>query len=491
MVDLKKYVSSFPRFNQEIRPVNIIGFDTEDDTKGTPVSVAFYSSEGSFYTTSMDEGIDYIYNTPLPSVFVAHNLEYDIGNLFKSVDWKYIEGMMYAGKLLRCGLLGSKHYFINSNSFFGGPLKKMGETIGLPKLEGDVTNPEYVIRDAEIVYRFMTQFQSQLNRELGINLGITIGQLAMSAYRRNYMEKQHQITYNSPNCLKAYYGGRVEIFYKGAVENIKVSDINSSYPNVMRNFPYPDTETIEPSTLDTHEHGIGKFKVHVPADIFIPVLPVKSKSKRLFFPVGVFSGWWTYPEIRYALSKGAVIIKEYAGEGTNQGCFPFVKFIDDFYSKRMEAKARGNAFEVLFYKLFMNNLYGKWCQHKGGSTVSREPLSASVALRQKTTLDRKMGNFYCYTSQKEEPPKTANFMWGVYVTAYARMELHKGMQKVHDMGGTLIYCDTDSIMFTGCANPLPLGKELGQWDEETFDLGLFRQAKGYLLCDKVKELKKK
>jgi hypothetical protein len=483
--DLAQYTSEFSAWSQEIRPVNIIAFDTEDDTKGTPVSCAFFSKDGHYYTTSMDEAIDYIYSIQIPSVFVAHNLEYDIGNLFKHCDWKYIENMMYSGKLLKADLLASKHYFINSNSFFGGPLKKMGEALGYPKLDGDVTNPEYVIRDAEIVYRFMSKFQEYLNNELQVNLGITIGQLSMAAYRTNYMEKPIQKTYNSPLCLKAYYGGRVEIFYAGAVENVFVTDINSSYPNVMRKYAYPDSGYMESSSIHTHEFGVGKFKVEVPKTEFVPLLPVKSTDGRLFFPTGIFTGYWTYHEVRLAVEHGARIIKEYYGEGTNRACFPFVKFIDDFYKKRLKAKEVKNDFEVLFYKLFMNNLYGKWCQHKGGATINREPMSAGQALKKKVSLDRKLGNFYCYTSLKNEPPKTANYIWGVYVTAYARIELFKGLQTVYKKGGTLIYCDTDSVMFTGIKNPLPVSRELGDWDEEKYDLGVFRQAKGYLLCNKV------
>lgn len=484
---LAKYHSSFPAKDEEIRAVRIVGFDTEDDTKGTPLSCAFYSDEGPFYTTRMDEAIDYIYNTPVSSCFVAHNLEYDIGNLFKHCDWKYIEDMIYAGKLLRVSLVSSKHYFINSSSFFQGSLKKMGETIGCKKLEGDVFNKEYNIRDAEIVYRFMTMFQRQLNNDLNINLGITIGQLAMSAYRRNYMVKKKQVTYNARKCLRAYYGGRVEIFYKGAVEKVTVCDINSSYPNVMRNFLYPDTTNIEPSTLETHEHGIGKFKVHVPQDLFIPPLPYKSPdTKRLFFPVGDFTGWWTYAEMRYAQSIGIQVLKEYEGHGTNNGVRPFVNFVDDFYDKRLASKKRKNKFEDLFYKLIQNNLYGKFCQHHVGSSISRSPLTATQAERKRALLDKKIGSsFYSYKSTKEEPPVTANFMWGIHVTAYARLELQKGMMAIHNAGGRLIYCDTDSIMFNGLKkNPLPLSNKLGDWDEEKFDLGVFRQLKGYLLCNK-------
>jgi len=481
-----KYHSSFSRSEPEIRPVPIIGFDTEDDSKGTPLSFAFYGDDGPFYTTSADEAVDYIYNVPIPSCFVAHNLEYDIGNLFKHCNWRYIDNMIYSGKLLKATLVASQHYFINSNSFFYGPLRDMGDAIGLPKLEGNVFNREYNIRDAEIVYRFMTKFQRQINNDLKINLGITIGQLAMSAYRRNYMSTHTQITYNHPQCLKAYYGGRVEIFYRGEVENITVCDINSSYPNVMRNEIYPDTTDIEPSTLETCEYGIGKFTVHVPADTFIPPLPYKSESGRLFFPVGEFTGWWTYAEMRYAQSIGVQIIKEHEGHGTNNGIRPFVSFVDDFYNKRLDAKAVKDSFLDLFYKLFQNNLYGKWCQHNPGSSLSRHPMSATQAERSHVTLEKKVGpSFYAYKSTKDEPPLTANFMWGIHVTAYARLRLQRGMMEIVKRGGRLIYCDTDSIMFSDlAANPLPVSNKLGDWSQERFDLGIFRQLKGYLLCQR-------
>jgi len=486
MNPLEQHRGKFTTIESKLIEKPIIGFDTEDDGKGTPLSIAFYGDNGSFYTASMDEAIDYIYNIREPSIFVAHNLEYDIGNLFKHCDYKYIEEMIYAAGLLKVTLMCTKHVFINSSSFFKGSLKKMGDFIGLEKLEGNALSEEYNIRDAEIVFRFMKQFQTMLVKKLHINLGITIGALAMNAYRRSYMMDKKQITYNSPNCLKAYYGGRVEIFYKGAVEKIKVSDINSSYPYSMRYFEYPDTATIEPSTLATHRHGVGKFKVFVPLDTHVPVLPYKSPNGRLFFPVGEFTGWWTYPEIRYAMECGTQIIHEYEGEGTNVSCNPFVNFIDDFYNRRLKAKKSKNKFEDLFYKLFQNNLYGKWCQHKPTSMMSRTQLTLRQIERKGTLLSTaKIGPFYSYTIERNEKPATANYMWGVYVTAYSRMVLHKGLAEIHRMGGTLLYCDTDSIMYSGLSKtPLTLSDKLGDWDEEKFDLGVFRQAKGYLLCNK-------
>jgi len=496
---LLKHHGKFTAIDSKIKKHPIIGFDTEDDSKGTPLLFAFYGDfPGKKYVTRhWEEALDFIYKLEKTSILVAHNLEYDIANLFKQDDYLMVDTMLYSSTLLKVTMYGTSHYFINSLCFFRGTLKKMAEFVGLKKYEGDALSEKYVIRDAEIAYTFMSKFQDKLVDELGVNLGITIGQMAMQTYRRNYMLAPVQITYNSPNCLRAYYGGRVEIFYKGSIENVHVCDINSCYPYVMRDRHYPDTSRIEPSTIDTHEFGIGKFKVHVPEDTFLPVLPFKSENGKLFFPVGTFTGWWTYQEMRYAIRHGAKIIKEYQGEGTNNSCRPFDDFIDTFYNLRIGSKKvlktnpkdpQAN-FDSIFYKLWQNNLYGKWCQWRAGNTLTRDKWSDYQLEKWRAHPDfveKKIGVFYSYTVPKLEPPKTANFMWGIYVTSYSRMYLHEGMYRLHRDGHKILYCDTDSIMFSpGSDNiDLPFSNKLGDWDLEKFDLGVFRQAKGYLLCNK-------
>lgn len=492
----------FTVIEKHLKKLPIIGYDTEDDSKGVVLEHAFFSKDGSFYTHSHEEALDYIYAVKEPSIFVCHNLEYDIANLMKHDEYILVDEMTYSSQLLKVTLAGTQHYFINSGCFFPGPLKAMGELVGLKKLTPQ-DGPEYVTRDAEIVYTFMTRFQDKLVDELKVNLGVTIGQMTMETYRRSFMLDTVQHTWNSPNTLKAYYGGRVEIFYKGALKNIVVSDINSCYPDVMRNRSYPDTSQIEPSSIRTHEYGIGKFKVEVPKDIHIPPLPYRSESGRLFFPVGLFTGWWTYAEVRFAESMGVKIIKEYHGEGTNRGCMPFIKFIDTFYNLRLDAKAilkkdpndAQAKFDDLFYKLWCNNLYGKWSQHKPGRTLTRDKWSdfkfdKHVKEFGKEFKTCKIGPFYSYEIPKLEPPKTANFMWGVYVTSYARINLLKGILKAHEAGHTVLYCDTDSVMYSKKENvpsPFTLTSKLGDWDEEKFDLGVFVQAKGYLLCNKEED----
>lgn len=496
---LKTHTSSFSTIESKLKEYPIIAFDTEDDSKGTPLLFSFYGDfpAKEFVTKHWEEALDFIYEVEDTSIFVAHNLEYDVANLFKQSDYLMVDKMLYASSLLKVDLYGTKHFMLNTHSFFKGSLAKMGEFVGVEKLEGDALSEAYVIQDAKIAYTFTKMFQEKLVKEVGVNLSVTIGKMAMDTYRRSHMIKKKQITYNSPNCLKAYYGGRVEIFKKGITKDIKVTDINSAYPFVMKEYDYPDTASIEPSSIKTHKYGIGRFDMYVPPDTFLPVLPYKSPDKRLFFPVGNFSGWWTYQEVRYAIEMGATIVKEYEGEGTNRGCRPFESFIDTYYEKRQECKTRLQknpddtqaTFDSLFYKFWLNNLYGKWCQHKDGVEMTRDkwPDFKLDKLRETPGFkETKIGCFYNYTVPKTELPKTANFMWGIYVTSYARIYLHKGLQAVHNSGHSLLYCDTDSVMYSANNDSVPFNitNNLGDWDIEKFDLGIFRQAKGYLLCDK-------
>ncbi len=493
MINLDDFIGSYGPVSPTLKPCRIVGFDTEDDSRGTPISFAFHTGTETFYTRDADEAVEYIFNSPDVTCFVAHNLEYDIGNLFKHCDFKYVHEMIYASRLLTVSLFGSKNFFLNSSSFFQGPLKALGKLVGLPKLEGDPFSEVYNLRDAEIPQLFMSRMQDRLNK-MGINLGVSIGQLSMATYRRNFM-RERIMTFNKPDCLEAYYGGRVEVFYKGVITGpLHVADIRSSYPDVMRNEAYPDTSTIEPSMLATHRFGYGRFTIEVPDTLFIPPLPYRSAAGRLFFPTGILTGCWTYAEVREAVAMGCRVLAETPGFGTRYAVNPYGEFIDSFWDQREAVKKKLKVapddpdanFESLFLKLIMNNRYGKDAQHKPSTLMTRFRMAASKLEQLKGVTECKIGPFFGYTIPREKAPRTANYLWGVHTTAYARISLLRKMVAVHASGARLLYCDTDSIMFTGEAgkNALDFGPGLGQMDLETYDLGVFRQAKGYLLCNR-------
>jgi len=410
--------------------------------------------------------------------------------------------------MLRVSMLGTKHVLMNSLSYFKGTVANMGKIVGLKKLEGkkrSSLNKEYAIRDARIVWEYMDRFQKRLVNDFGVSLGLSIGSIAMQVYRHRFMQTNEQATFNNPLLVSdAYYGGRVEVFNRGITKGrVHVCDINSSYPNVMKNYEYPDTQFLEPSRLKTHLFGVGKFRVTVPKKVYVPILPYKSETGRLFFPVGTFTGYWTYAEIRKAVEQGAKVLREYDGVGTNASIKPFIEFVDFFYQMRKKCKERLKKnpndmeakLEAELLKLILNNLYGKFCQHKARTKMSRRPLPENM-LRE--TLgeyeEKRIGEFWEYVQTESRAPVTANFLWGLHVTAYARLELLRHMETVVDNGGTLLYCDTDSIMFTGdhVIKKMDINEgTLGKLAIESFDKGIFRQAKGYLLCNYKDKRKKK
>ena len=480
-------------------------FDYEDDGKGNPTFVDFYDGEThhgfEFYNNkhSGDDLLHFIVSHLRDKniVLFAHNLQYDINHLCEQIGWHIVNDMTFAGgsnliraKILQIpSLMDEGLELWDSTNYFAGKLSQMGDMVGIKKGDyfeaskdwNDLKN--YCRTDCEILWEFLNRFQNMMIDQLQIPIKVTIGGMAMNVFRTHFLHES-VLACSRDICLDAYYGGRTEVFYQGQVdEEICVSDVNSMYPYVMT-WHYPDTRFLETSTIDTHEFGVGKFLVYVPENTLLPVLPVKDEDKGLWFPTGKFEGTWTYHEVRHAIEHGAKVLKEYSGSiGTNRSRPFFKDYVETFYSKRLKAKERQDPFEVSFWKLFMNNLYGKWCQH-----IDPERISSFKDEGFKEEFVRKIGKLYLFRGVNEDVGQNTNYMWGAYVTSYARIYLHGILHKVHQAGHQLLYCDTDSVMYAKKNETIPytISKELGDLDEEYFVGGEFITSKGYYLFDKPK-----
>lgn len=489
----------------------IVAVDTEDNSKGTVVAYGLYDGglhfkDGFYYTRHYEDCIKAIIEYPHTAIFVAHNLDYDIANIYKHDEYLWLDEIIRSGKMLKVTLRGTKSYWLNSLAFFPGSLKEMGKVVGIEKLEqkpDSAFDTEYLKTDCKIAFTYVDKFQRDLAVNYNVSLSPSIASISMNVFRSLYLPGP-VASYNGKEMLKAYYGGRVEIFYRGVInEPVYVSDINSCYPFVMRENEFPDSETLEPARIDTHDFGLGHFKVYVPEDTFIPILPAKYEGK-LFFPVGTFEGWWTYPEIRACQKEipGFKVLAEYDGIGTHFGVRPFAQFINDFYGKRKPCKLTLLKYETIkkdgayydakfsdtLYKLIMNSLYGKFAQNKPREILSSRPVPKHRvdSLNNPNEIPDRIGPLYMHRETEGTPASTANYIWSIYVTAYARLELYRHLKAVYDAGATLIYCDTDSVMFFGNIDKVKktgdYGSELGQLDKlDKFDWGLFRQSKGYMM----------
>ncbi len=477
------------------RVYKIISFDTENDPDGSVTIINFYDGLNHYTFYPQLEGFDrchkWIYSVAKKNVlFVAHNLEYDIVNLMREVKFYFMDKMMYAGtRLITCSLKDSTAKFVDSYNFFAGKLSDMAKIVGMEKgnyEEARATleqNTEYCRDDCLILHTFMQRFQSRVNDEFGLTLPTTIGRISLDSFRRNY-QKENLATYNAPECLKAYAGGRVECFEIGEYEGeVVLGDVNSMYPDKMqRDFPDCDSlkEGVDP--LKTI-YGIAEVEIYLdPEKFYIGPLCYNHNGK-LSFPVGLLKSHWTFLEIQKAVKLGAEIRKVFYSIGTNR-CVkePFKEWVIDQYTKR---KSTDDKFLDALYKLILNNGYGKFGQHNDSTTLTTTKFSDEDCIKNGYELKDIKGPFFCYTQKMLKPPKFACYLWASYITAYARDHLLDLLLAVHNAGHKVLYCDTDSVMYVkqNKTTPYRIGKGLGLMGDDYYKKVEIFTLKGYVLTD--------
>ena len=245
-----------------------------------------------------------------------------------------------------------------------------------------------------------------------------------------------------------YVGGRCEAFNLGMYGRQSSIDINSSYPFEMKNQPFPDMNTYRraypkpgfiPELLDKYE-GAAHIRVKAP-NMRIPFLHYKHDGK-LLFPVGEFAGWYTFPEIREALRLGYKILDCYEAALFEPVKGLFTDYIDGLY-KLKETKTT-----KIMAKLLMNGLSGKMGQRlhddAGFQILEHVPDDIEIDSHKHFLLN---GVVYEYIPPDHEAEvvyvHTAYPLLVAYVTAYARIHLHKTMEAI---GAECVkYVDTDSI----------------------------------------------
>jgi hypothetical protein len=431
----------------------------------------------------------------------AHNAEFDLsaifGNIFQNMDNEAIfnSSRFIAAKWDTINFYDSYNLLMSSVEKIGKALGyEKGKTPekffkstnkGLPITEEDIF---YCKRDCEIIYKALHSLFSVTE-----SIKMTIGSMSMNFFRTNFLKET--ISYNTYNekFFESYAGGRTEAFYLGKCD-AKVIDINSLYPFIMKSTVFPD-----PSKLNkNHNTKVSQFLrvlkyyegvIHCKVkhkETYFGYLPVKHEFK-LCFPVGTFSGWFNFNEIRFAIEQGVVEILEvfeyyYAPPMKT----PFAEFIEFTYKKRLQ---NINNFMQLVYKFLMNNLYGKFGQRKKFKRVYYEspPFDLILEYSQKNiwfevqTLGKDREDLFLITKNTHiEKSYTAIPSFASYITSSARLYLLQNILK-NSSKIRILYCDTDSIFYEGKLNPnlIKLGDELGEWKIEDKDVKEIRGLKNY------------
>lgn len=469
------------------RPRKIFAFDTEDNSKGVPYLYNFYDIKtGRHFTFErQSDALDFALSQS-NSHFWAVNLEYDINNLFRGF-YGLLEYCFAGSKMIFCEYTNQNIRFLDTLNHWKIGVKEMGIKIGLPKLEfkhrskikkATKKSIEYCKRDTEITGKFLKEMMTKYAKA-GAEFRTTIAATTLHYFQDNFFGKVvHALSEEQIDFFHmGYFGGRTEIFFNSPIcGKIFYHDINSLYPFCMREGVFPDDVVFyDDKTLDLTKEGMASVEIIAPENLKIPYLPARIDGK-LYFPLGNWQGVYTNFELRQAVKLGYKIEKVYRAITFYDTIRPFKEYIDKMYKLRLKAQSEGDDLFSQVYKDLMNHLYGKFAQKN--ETTELLPLAD---IREKRDGDVVFGDLI-FRKQKTKYPKFANCIWSCYVTAYARDLLYNSMLRVIELGGKLLYCDTDSVIYENDTQILENSKEIGKFKLECiYDYAHFKLPKLYCL----------
>jgi hypothetical protein len=453
----------------------------------TITQIAAVSETGEEFSFDSVEEFTSFISYQKPKIY-AHNLSYDLGSLYGD-RLHHFDMIFVGGRLIKATGYGCT--WLDSANIYPMPLKKVGEAVGLKKLDLDINSRQYVFTDCHIVRIAIQKFKDFLESK-GSRLKNTLGGCAVDLYKTRFKA-------DAPYCddmqlREAYYGGRTELFRSSYEGQVQYVDINSLYPYCMTK-AYPDI--LLPVTKPNFANfGIASVEIYLPETLKLGVLPYRT-SEGINYPLGYLKGVWTYLEIEEALKRGAKIIDvEWAEETTN--CKSYYKaFMLMLYKERLKAK---NEADRLILKLLMNNLYGQLgmsgeitrlrnltdrdfdiAEGRGNAYLDWQAKHPHKVPAQYFIDNPVLHNCKILAKQEIPLPDHVNYSHAAYVTSYARIELLKWIEKIGV--DRMLYCDTDSCIFTGDLN-IPVSTELGGMKHE----GEFRFYEA--IQPKVYQLKK-
>jgi len=428
--------------------VSILGFDTEfHEDRLLSVQLALTDNEGKLKSKCIMENLegydakrllkdalDFMLECgvqPFNRIYlIAHFAIADIGKLkdcLKDFKFREINRAMHAEFMIpesqnekelqfkELSLGDFRLRIIDLFAYYPNALKKIGEMIGLPKLEADRANilkfyqdnPEgfraYAVRDAEIALKAFMSLRDFLWNHYKVEIlkSPTIASIASHIFRIGYLQeppspyailtKYHPYRTKKGEwstrgakefryagsldlrklALLCYWGGRAECFIHGFIKGkFKLYDVVSLYPSVSMLQPLPnkDTEWFPISMNNFKNEGLEGFvcvEFEFPESTRYPCLPVHGVLKdRLYFPLKGIS-YCTMSEVREALGLGCKI-KKIEGYGFIPSEKEFNHDLKAFMKEMLELKSQSpkGSIEHETYKLIANALIGKLAQRR-------------------------------------------------------------------------------------------------------------------------------
>lgn len=312
---------------------------------------------------------------------------------------------------------------------------------------------EYASRDVEIVYKSLDEifkisykylFKNSFSfSSYSYKLFLKkydkheIAKIKIGAGERNYIEN-------------SYFGGRTEIFGNTKNGIIHRFDFPGMYGSCMlEKFPCGNPIFSEPKDFNDP----GFYCATVLSNLKIPLLPIKSKNKKIIYPNGRFTTCLSRDEFILFLEKGGVVDKIHSALTFKSEDYVFKDFVEDFD----KIKSIGG-FHKLYGKQVINSLYGSFALRKDKikyvmlyDNRELELLEQDSRLKSFIKFDKIIiAGLECEDSLNYR--ESRNLSYASFISSKARIKLNKNVYAVDDYyhkkygdSYKLLYLETDSI----------------------------------------------
>jgi hypothetical protein len=300
-------------------------------------------------------------------------------------------------------------------------------------------------------------------------------------------------------------GGRVQCVKRGEFDNVGAIDVISMYPYVASKFEYPCGDI---SFVKEYEPGkLGVYYVLIEKQSKPMVIPHREKRLDAYD--------WEYEEPfrKWVTSIDLEQIDEYIViyglVWSDKTKHFFDSYMQSLYNERKVATSKALN---LHWKIFMNALTGSIFQDSFRDftlILKREEFELTIKkysevvhvlaiedLNENTVViifrPVKLSQGSPKIPMQEEFCKSAitskPWILTMFIYAYARRVLREKWIEIENKGCTVLYCDTDSLIFTNCELvDLPPAKNMGDWEVEYWNTkACLHASKIYAVEDKIR-----
>jgi len=401
---------------------------------------------------------------------------------------------------------------------------------------------KYLQFDLLSLQEIMIKFANDIYKLEKINVTKvpTISSLSFKSIITNYIKpnllfKIKGTAHN--NMRKAFFGGAAEVYSLNPKGDVRIYDINSSYPASMK-LPMPIGKPVfsNDKNLDNY-FGLVYAKIKTPIDsegnyinINYPPLSYRVSMDRIVNPIGNWTDMYCSEILKYVRDKYNYDIEVIYGYKYERCENIFGGFIDKYYDIKSGVNKDTNINKSTS-KLVLNSAFGRTGLKLDESTVEIVSSNRSKELQNKYNVkkilerspdlhwisyERIINPFYSKCDESKNVKKTLQRVKensnsydadqclpiAIFTTTYSSIRLFEAIRYIESTGKKVYAVDTDSIHTNGILSDEFVGSELGKWKLEFvgckgayYPLPKLYYIEGYpvkdnVITDKITEVKK-